>query len=133
MNLGEYYCRLIIECYAHDFHDSVLLMSEHFTKDAHHKTLFRPNDPWTTNDKDTKPYIFEHLDNIILFRSQYITTSINNNGPFIDEMFSPKNFAHTFCRHFINVINSNPQEHKQDLLMAQYTNSFWIDTVKQCF
>ena len=64
-------------------------MNGHLTKDAPQEILIKPNDLWIMNEKDTKPYILEHLDNIKLFRSQYIATSIINYGTFIDDMFAP--------------------------------------------
>ena len=52
------------------------------------KHLFRSDDPWITSEKDTKPYILEHLDNIKLSRSQYIAISIIYHGPCVDVMFA---------------------------------------------
>ena len=43
-----------------------------------------------------------------LSRSQYIATSINKYGPYINNMFVLEDFAPNFHRQFINVINSNP-------------------------
>ena len=76
MNIDLYYYRLVTGYYAQAFDDSILLMDEHLNKDAPEDTLARLNDPWITNEKDTKPYILEHLDNIKMSRSQYIAISI---------------------------------------------------------
>ena len=62
-------------------------MNEHLTKDASLETLFKPNNPWLTNKKDTKSYMLLHLKNIKLSRFQYIATSIINYGTYIDDMF----------------------------------------------
>ena len=47
-----------------DFSDSVFLMNNHLTKDAPKVTLFKPDDTWITNEKDSEPYILKHLDDI---------------------------------------------------------------------
>ena len=69
-------------------------MNANLTKDASQETL---DDPWITNEKDTKLYLLEHLDNIKLPRSQYIATSIINYGPYIDNMFALVDFAYNIC------------------------------------
>ena len=55
----------------------VLFLNEHLTKDVLQETLFKPNDPLITNEKGTKPYILQHLNNIKLLRSQFIATFVN--------------------------------------------------------
>ena len=65
-------------------------MNEHITKDAPQETLFKPGDPWITNQKDIKLYTLEYLDNIKLSRSQYIATSIIKCGPYIDNILPMK-------------------------------------------
>ena len=55
-------------------------MNNHLTKPLPLETLFKPDAPFITNEKDTKPYILEDLDDIKLFRSQYIAISIIKFG-----------------------------------------------------
>ena len=85
--------------------DSVFLMSNHLTKDAPQDNPYQPNDAWFTNEKDTKPYIFNHIDNIKFSRSLYIAPSTINYGPYLDNMFPLENFAHTFHAQLITIIN----------------------------
>ena len=89
---------------------TLFLMGKHLTKDVPQQTLFESEDPGITNEKDTKPYILRHLDNIKLSRSQYISRYIINYGPYIDNMFSLENLAFSFHRKLIDLINSTPHE-----------------------
>ena len=100
-----------------------LHMSDHVTKDVPQETLFWPVAPWITTEKDNKQYILEHLDKS---RSQYIVTSIICYDPYSDSRFTLENFAHTFCRQLIWLINSNPAEMSKDVLMPKY-NQLQID------
>ena len=95
-------------------------MNEPSSADASQETLFRPNDPWITNEKDTKPYILENLDNIKLSGSQSIAKFIINVGPYMDSVLSLENFSYTFQRQPINVINLKPCITQKDVLMPKH-------------
>ena len=101
-----YSCRLLTGHCAQDIDDSVLLMNNHLSKGAPQETLCQPDDPWITNEKDIKPYILKHLNNIKLSTSQYIATSIINYGPYMDNLITLEHFTHTLHRQLINAINS---------------------------
>ena len=81
-------------------------MNDHLAKDAP-QTIVQPDYPRITMEKETKPYIFEHVDTIKLSRSWYIMTSITNYGPYVDNMFGLENFIHTFCRQILNLLIPN--------------------------
>ena len=74
MNLVLYSYRLLIGYCAQYFSDLVLLLNDHLSKDIPQDTLFKPNDPWITKEKDTKLNTLIHLDHMGFFRSQYIGT-----------------------------------------------------------
>ena len=88
----------IITClmYAHGFEYLVLLTNKDLTEDLPQKILFKPDDPWITNEKDMEPYTWEHLDNVKLYRTQCILTSIINYGCYVNNMFALENFALNF-------------------------------------
>ena len=103
-------------------------MNDYLTKNVPQQTLFQPDDPCIANNKDTKPYILEHLDNIKLSTSQYIATSIFNYGPYVDNTFTLQNAVYTICRHLIKVINLKPpMKLNQDILMSKY-NKLQLDS-----
>ena len=76
--LVPHYSRLLTGYYAQDSGGSVLLMNKHLIIDATQDPLFRPEDPCITNDGNTEPYLLDHLDNIKLFTSLCVATSITN-------------------------------------------------------
>ena len=76
IDLAQYYCRILIVYYTQNIDASLLLMSEHLTKDAPQETLFKTNDPWITSEKDAILYTLEHLDNMKLSISEYLAISI---------------------------------------------------------
>ena len=85
------------------------------------EALFKPNDTWITNEKDTKPYVHAHLDNITLSWSQYIATSIIIYGPYTDNMFALESCVCNFWRQLINVIKLKPPtELNQDIHLPKY-------------
>ena len=70
---------------------------------------------------------------IKLFRSEYIAKYSINNGPYKMNMFAQENFAYTFCRQLINVINSKPPpEVNKDVLMPKYNKILLDNTVIHC-
>ena len=69
MNTVLYSCRIHTGNYAQDLSSLVLLMNDHCTKDTSKETLFQPDDPWISHEKDIKSYILQHLDIIKLSRS----------------------------------------------------------------
>ena len=64
--------RILAGYYAQDFDDPLSLWTIISQKMNPKKTLFQPCDIYITNEKDTKPYILVHLDNIKLSQTQYI-------------------------------------------------------------
>ena len=96
-------------------------MNNHLSNDARKETLFKPDDPRLTNEKDTKPYIREHFNNMKLSRSQCIVISIFNYGPYIDNMCTLENFTYNFHRELIRIINPKlSMEISNNFLMLKY-------------
>ena len=58
-----YSYRLLTGYHAQNFDDWALLIHNHLINSAPQENLFQPNDPWITNENDTKTYMLEHLDN----------------------------------------------------------------------
>ena len=61
LNLVLYYCRLLAGYCFQDFDDLILHLNDHHTEGASQEIL---SYLLITNEKDTKPYILKHLDNI---------------------------------------------------------------------
>ena len=93
-------------------------MNSHLTKDEPQGTLFQPNDPWITDEKDIRPYILGLLDNTKLSMSLYIAASIINYSPYINNMFDSK------CLHngssVVLLLVWNPPEKLTDIIMPKY-------------
>ena len=94
INLVLYSCRIFIGYLVQDIDDLVHPMNGHLTKDESEEILSQCNNLQTMTEKDTKPYILKHLENIKLFRSHYIATSTINYGSYMDNMFAVENLTH---------------------------------------
>ena len=103
-----YSCRINAGYYVQDIDDSVFFLNNQLMKDQSHEILFKPNDYLTTADKDNKPNILEHLNNVKLSSFQYIPTSTIKYSPYIENMFVLENFAYKLHQHLVKVINSRP-------------------------
>ena len=108
-------------------------MNDYLTKDVPQQTLLQPDDPWMTTESDVKPYILEPLDNIKLFRSQYIATSIINYGPYIGNMFAIENFAYALCRQLSTIITSKHPSLAHDPLIPRYDKLLHNRYIDICF
>ena len=128
-DLGLYFSRLLTRWYAQDFDESVMLVDDHLTKDVAKETLLQPGDSGLWQSKILNPTFFLTF----IHHQADIATSLINYGPYIDNMFALRIFAHTLCIQLAKIISLKlPTIISQETLMTEYNqlpNDIYSNTV----